>query len=254
MMMNTEDIFKEDIAGSSWQSSLTVALHQEPVCSYVELPRLSYQKAWSLQKKIVSAKIKDKMHTDVVLLLEHEPVFTIGRNGDEKNLKVSEGFLKGMDISVIRIERGGDITYHGPGQLVVYPIVNLRDAGLGVKQFVFKLEEIMIRTAADWGVSAERNVKNPGVWIKDKKLGSIGITVRRGISFHGFAFNVNLLIEPFNWINPCGLKDVTMTSMRQELGCELSMDRVRKTVRNHFSSVFGVEPVRDDLSCLKDLI
>ncbi len=230
----------------------TVTCSPEPVvCPCVEFPRVSYKEAWKLQQDIVSAKNAGSIVTDIIMILEHEPVFTIGRNGDKKNLKVSEAFLKGIDVTVVRIERGGDITYHGPGQLVVYPIINLRKAGLSVKHFVFNLEEIMIRIAADWGVSAERNLKNPGVWVKDKKLGSIGITIRRGISFHGFAFNVYLSLEPFNWVNPCGLKGVSMTSMRQELGYELSMDYVRGSVRNHISSVFGIKLNRTDLSCLQ---
>jgi lipoate-protein ligase B len=152
------------------------------------------------------------------------------------------------------VERGGDITYHGPGQLVVYPIIDLRDAGLRVLDYVTDLEEIIIRAAKDWGVVAERNPMNRGVWIENKKLGSIGITVRRGVSFHGIAFNVNVALEPFDWINPCGLKGISMTSMERELSHQLSMHEMREAIKRHMETIFGVGLDVVEISELKGLL
>ena len=207
----------------------------------VDLPVTEYREAWDLQHKLVSARNSQILHNNIVLFLEHVPVFTLGRRGGLDNLTVSEDFLEKTGISVIHVERGGDITYHGPGQLVTYPIIDLRESGLGVLDFVTALEEIMIRTAKDWGVAAERNPMNRGVWIENKKLGSIGITVRRGVSFHGIAFNVNVALEPFDWINPCGLKGIRMTSMERELSHPLSMHDIRDAVKRHMETVFGMK-------------
>ena len=220
----------------------------------VELPVTEYQEVWDLQHRLVTARKDRIIHKDVLLFLEHPPVFTLGRRGGLDNLTVSEGFLGKAGISVIHVERGGDITYHGPGQLVVYPIVDLREAGLKVLDYVTALEELMIRTAADWNVVAERNPMNRGVWVKNKKLGSIGITVRRGVSFHGIAFNVNVALEPFGWINPCGLKGIGMTSLERELSHKLPVKEVRETLRRNFEAVFGVALVTKKLSELRGLM
>jgi lipoate-protein ligase B len=207
----------------------------------IELPVSEYQEAWDLQHRLVTERKDRIIDKDVVLFLEHPPVFTLGRRGGLDNLTVSEGFLEKTGISVIHVERGGDITYHGPGQLVVYPIIDLIEAGLNVLDYVTALEEVMIRTAADWKVVAERNPMNRGVWVANKKLGSIGITIRRGISFHGIAFNVNVALEPFGWINPCGLKGISMTSMEHELSYQVPMHQIREAVKRHMAAVFGVK-------------
>ena len=220
----------------------------------LELPVTEYREVWDLQHRLVIARKDRIIDKDVVLFLEHPPVFTLGRRGGLDNLTVPEGFLEKAGISVIHVERGGDITYHGPGQLVVYPIVDLREAGLKVLDYVTALEEVMIRTAADWNVVAERNPMNRGVWVKDKKLGSIGITVRRGVSFHGIAFNVNVALEPFGWINPCGLKGIGMTSLERELSHKLPIKEVQETLRLHFKAVFGVALVTKKPSELPGLM
>ena len=207
----------------------------------VDLPVIEYREAWDLQHKLVSARNDQILHNNIVLFLEHFPVFTLGRRGGLDNLTVSEDFLEKIGISVIHVERGGDITYHGPGQLVMYPIIDLRESGLRVLDFVTALEEIMIRAAKDWSVVAERNPMNRGVWIKNKKLGSIGITIRRGVSFHGIAFNINVALEPFDWINPCGLRGIRMTSMERELSHPLSMHDMRAAVKRHMETVFGMK-------------
>ena len=192
----------------------------------IELPAMEYTRAWELQNNLAGARKDRVIDKDVVLLLEHPRVFTLGRRGGLKNLTVSEDFLEKAGIPVIHVERGGDITFHGPGQIVMYPIIDLRAARLGVIDYVGMLEEVMIRTASDWGIEAVRNHLNRGVWVGNNKLGSIGIAIRKGISFHGMAFNVNLSLEPFGWINPCGLQNIGMTSMEKELSYKVSMDEV----------------------------
>ena len=217
----------------------------------VELPATGYREAWNLQGQLVTAR-KDKIiDTNVVLLLEHPPVFTLGRRGGLNNLTVSADFLEKAGIPVIQVERGGDITFHGPGQLVMYPVIDLNLARLRVIDYVENLEEVMIRAALDWGIKAERNPINRGVWVGNKKLGSIGVAIRRGICFHGMAFNVNLSLKPFGWINPCGLQDTGTTSMERELSCKVSMNQVRETVKRHLEAVFGIELVITNLKKLK---
>ena len=180
---------------------------------------------------------------DVLLLVEHPAVFTLGRRGGHENLAVSEEFLRERDIPLMHVERGGNITFHGPGQLVGYPIIDLHAAGLGVSEYVEKLEEVMLRTAAHWGVRAGRNRLNRGIWVGNSKLGSIGIAIRRGITFHGFAFNVNVCLEPFKWINPCGLQGIGVTSMERECSGKLPMRDVRELLKYHIEAIFGIELV-----------
>ena len=209
----------------------------------IEFPSLEYAKAWNLQKQMVAALRSETINANVVLILEHPPVFTLGRRGGSKNLTVTEDFLKKAAIPIFQVERGGDITYHGPGQLIAYPIFNLRAAKTAVADYVTNLEEMMIRTAGDWNIKAERNPLNRGVWIGKKKLGSLGIALQHGISFHGLAFNVNCSLEPFGWIHPCGLQGVGVTSMEQELLNKVSMPQVRQAIKSHFQSLFDTELV-----------
>jgi lipoate-protein ligase B len=219
----------------------------------VELPATEYTEAWDLQNRLVGARKDGIIDRDIVLLLEHPSVFTLGRRGGLKNLTVPEDFLEKAGIPVIHVERGGDITFHGPGQIVMYPIMDMGAARLGVTDYVELLEEVMIRTASDWGIEAGRNPLNRGVWVGNNKLGSIGIAIRRGISFHGMAFNVNLSLEPFGWINPCGLQNIGMTSMERELSRKLSMDEVREAVKRHVEKIFSVELVLSDLTQILSL-
>jgi lipoate-protein ligase B len=220
----------------------------------VDLPAMEYRDAWDLQHSLVVARKDVIVDKDIVLFLEHHPVFTLGRRGGLDGLMVSESFLEKEGIPVIHVERGGDITFHGPGQLVVYPIIDLKALGLGVAGYVTALEEVMIRTAADFEVKADRNPKNRGVWIANNKLGSIGVAVRRGVTYHGLALNVNTSLTPFSWIHPCGLSDIGMTSLGRELSREVSMSQVRASARHNVESVFGVQLVMKRLTELKALM
>jgi len=217
----------------------------------VELPVLEYAKARNLQAQLISKISDGDIDTNVVLMLEHPPVFTLGRRGGSKNLTVSEEFLEKAGIPVIHVERGGDITFHGPGQLIVYPIIDLRALKISVTKYVDSLEEVMIRTVGQWGIKARRNQVNRGIWVGNNKLGSIGIAIRHGISFHGLSLNVNLSLEPFGWINPCGLHGVGATSIERELSVNVRMNPVREAVKRYFKIVFGVELIITSLSELQ---
>jgi lipoate-protein ligase B len=213
----------------------------KPDCCYaVDLGRMDYKAAWTLQSDIVSARINGIIDTDIILFLEHPAVFTLGRRGGRDHLLVSEEFLNSSGIPIVQVERGGHITFHGPGQLVAYPIVNLKARRIGVVDFVTALEDIMLATAQSWGIAADRNPANRGIWVGNNKLGSIGLAIRKGISFHGLALNVNIDLRPFSWIQPCGLEGVCMTSMKQELGRDLSMDEVCTVVEKQFESVLDL--------------
>jgi lipoyl(octanoyl) transferase len=213
----------------------------------VEVPSMEYREALELQRALVDAKIAATLSQDVLLLLEHPPVFTLGRRGSREHLLVAEPFLESREIGLIHVERGGDITYHGPGQLVGYPIVDLRKGRWKIIDFVGALEEVMIDTVGDWGIKAGRNPMNRGVWVGISKIGSVGIAVRRAVSSHGFALNVNTSLEPFSWIHPCGLEGVELTSMKRLLGNEVPMEHVQRAVRLHIQEIFGVELERVSL-------
>ena len=212
------------------------------------LGRVAYPDAWELQLGLVDARQQGRLERDTVLLLEHPPVFTLGRRGGRESLLVPEEVLAQHGIPIVQVERGGNITYHGPGQLVVYPIVHLPAMGIGVVDMVDRLEEVMIRTCRDFGVAAGRNELNRGTWVGMKKIGSIGIAVRRGVSFHGLALNVNPDLQPFCFIQPCGLQGVGVTSIAQEAGKPVDLPQAAAAVEANLQSVFGVriEPIDAD--------
>lgn len=220
----------------------------------VDLPIEDYPEVLALQQRLVVARNNEIINRNIVLSLEHTPVFTLGCRAGLANLNVSEAFLAQKKIAIIRSERGGDITFHAPGQLVVYPIVDLVKSGLKVLDYVAGLEEIMIRVVRDWEIKAERNPENRGIWVGNSKLGSVGIAVRRGVSFHGFALNVNLALKPFKWINPCGIQDCGVTSMARELSQNVSVHQIREAVKYHMEAVFGVTLVLTRLYELQEMI
>ena len=223
-------------------------------CLCLEMPLKEYKAALDLQRSLVLARQTNAIENDVVLILEHPPVFTLGRRAGIENLKASKAFLERKKIPVIPVERGGDITFHGPGQLVVYPIIDLTKSRLNIVDYVTGLEEIMLRTASDWNIPAQRNSVNRGIWVSNKKLGSVGISVQRGVTFHGFALNVNLSLKPFKWIHPCGLTDIGVTSMERELSQKISIIPVRKAVIHHLETVFGFNMVSTDDKNLDHLV
>jgi len=220
----------------------------------LNLDETPYQEAYTLQTAANAARHAGRLDRDLIIMLEHFPVYTLGRRGGRENLVVPEEFLRSRGIEIIPVERGGDITYHGPGQLVVYLIVDLKPDRLTVIDFVSGLEGAMVRVASQWGITAAGNDDFRGAWVGGRKLGSVGITVRRGITFHGLALNVNTDLEPFAWINPCGIQGCTMTSLAMEAGHSVDMDQVRRQMTEQLSLRFGLAFETLDLKTARTLL
>ena len=217
----------------------------------LDLPVTEYRHTHELQLTVVNARRNGTLAHDIVMMVEHPPVFTLGRRGGQENLLVPKEWLRDRGIEVVSIERGGDITFHGPGQLVVYAVMDLTEKGLGVIEFVSRLEAAMANTAAHWGVASTGDDTHRGAWIGRRKLGSVGITVRRGVTFHGLALNVNIDLEPFQWINPCGIKSCEMTSLEKETGQSIAMVVAREQMALQLSGLFEIGLARIGLEELK---
>jgi lipoyl(octanoyl) transferase len=186
------------------------------------LGRIAYREAWALQKELAEARANDAIG-DQLLLLEHDPVLTLGRYADEAHVRASEADLRARGIEVIRVERGGEVTYHGPGQLVAYPILQLSKRGLFLRPLVRALEAAMIETCGAFGVRADRRDGHPGCWCaidtdNPRKIGALGIRVQRGVSYHGIALNLTVDLADFELIDPCGMPEVDSTSIAREAG------------------------------------
>ena len=186
------------------------------------LGRVGYREAWALQKRLVDERVLDRI-PDTVLLLEHPPVLTLGRQADEAHVRATPTELAARGLELIRVERGGEVTYHGPGQLVAYPIVALSRRGLLLRPFVRALEGAMIDTCRHLGVAADRREGHPGCWVepagdRPRKIGALGLRIERGVSYHGIALNVTVDLDGFGLIDACGMPEVESTSIARELG------------------------------------
>jgi len=210
--------------------------------AFCDLGLMVYPAAHALQVSLAARRRQGELTYDLFLLVEHPPVYTLGRHGNRAHLGVDERFLRARDIAVVAVERGGEITYHGPGQLIIYPILDLRHRRLAVRDYVHLLEELMLRLAADCGVIARRDPRNHGIWVGDNKLGSIGIAIRHGVAFHGLALNVDPDLEPFSWINPCGLTGIGMTSLAREGGQCAMTHQVKARLPRRLAELFGANP------------
>lgn len=204
--------------------------------SIIDLPKVRYNDAWNLQKNLHSLKVEDKI-SDTLILLEHYPVITLGKFGKESNILKTKEELSFLGIECYQVERGGDVTYHGPGQLVGYLIFKID----GVKNFVLKIENTLIKLLENYGIRASIDPKNPGVWIENRKIAAIGITIKRRVSFHGFALNINNNLTPFSYIVPCGLKDKKVTSMKEETHLPLSIEDIKEKISKLFTTEFGFQ-------------
>jgi len=198
-----------------------------------DLGLIDYLKAHELQLKLLDLRIREDI-PDSFLLLEHPHVITLGRRAKNIDLKVPE-------IPVIKVERGGEATYHGPGQLIGYLIMGLRDLKLDIKRFVYLIEEAIIRALRDFSIIGSRVQGYPGVWIRDKKIASIGLAIKHWVTYHGFALNVYPDMKYFKLIKPCGLEPSTMTSMEIELGFKPDMTHVKESIIDHFKNLFGYD-------------
>ncbi len=207
----------------------------------VELPGVvGYQESLRLQQARVVAR-KAGTIADTLLLLEHPPVYTLGRNARRENILFSPERLRRLGAEVFETDRGGDVTYHGPGQLVGYPILDLTRHKRDLAWYMRSLEEVFIRVAAEFGIQAGRTAGARGVWVGNDKLVAMGVHVSRWVTSHGFAFNVNTDLRFFDWIVPCGLRDKGVTSLEKLLGRTASMETATEGVIRHFGAVFGME-------------
>ncbi len=214
----------------------------------VNLGKIDYDPGLKLQRDIAKA-VTDGELSDTLLLLEHPPVFTVGRGGSEKDILVSEKILESEGIRVFHIDRGGEVTYHGPGQIVGYPIIDLRYHGRDLHRYVRRVEETIIRTLADMGISAQRKEGLVGVWVGQEKIASIGINVRKWITTHGFAFNIHPDFNHFQLIKPCGLHAASMTSVARLLGRLPEEGEVRRRLADHFGRLLGLRVNMEPASC-----
>ncbi len=216
---------------------------------FMDLGLIEYKKAWDFQEKLfkesLELKSQNKEIPNYLLFCEHSNVYTIGKSGSENNLLLNNFELQKKGVSFFKINRGGDITYHGPGQIVGYPIINLEAFSLGVKKYIFQLEEVIILTLKNYNINAERLEGATGVWIdthnklKARKICAIGVKASRWITMHGFAFNVNTDLNYYNYINPCGFTDKGVTSMEKELGEKLDFGEVKNLVKENFFRLFN---------------
>lgn len=215
-----------------------------------DLGRISYAAAADLQRSLRAAREAGAIN-DVLLMLEHEPVITTGHRTEPHEIERA----RSSGIPIVPTERGGKATYHGPGQVVAYPILDLRDHGSDVRRFVRSLEHALIATLASWDVEARRNDGYPGVWAGDRKIASIGVRVTRWISFHGVALNVDCDLEPFTWFTPCGIEGVEMTSIARELGAAAcpAVPAVLRELARQLHVELGLDPQPTDAGSLARL-
>ncbi|RJP57424.1 MAG: lipoyl(octanoyl) transferase LipB [Ignavibacteriales bacterium] len=207
---------------------------------YIDLDFIDYDKAWDLQKEIFKLRTTDEIN-DTFFLLEHPHTYTLGKTADKKNLISNEAFLNKYGIKVYDIDRGGDITYHGPGQIVGYPIIKLSEWKEDTHLYLRNLEQIIIDVCSDYGLQTGRIDGLTGVWIEDRKIAAIGIKVSRWVTMHGFAFNINTDLNLFNGIIPCGITNKKVTSLQHELGKEVGINEVKEKLVEKFKHAFSYD-------------
>ena len=228
-----------------------------------DLGLIDYQEAWDYQEVLFHELMNLKTNNrdlplceslekfNYLLFCEHPHVYTIGKSGNDGNLLVNEEQLKQKGASVYKTNRGGDITYHGPGQIVGYPILDLEDFDLGVRTYIEKLEQAIINTLFEYGIESGRLEGATGVWLdakipgKARKISAIGVRASRHVTMHGFAFNINTDLDYFQHINPCGFTDKGVTSLQKELGHELDIEAVKQKLSSHIAKVFDMKLDKD---------
>ena len=227
--------------------------------TFRDLGLMPYQQAWDYQEKLLNEIIACKLEiqkqpgndqqttNNYLLFVEHPHVFTLGKSGSEENLLANFIQLQAKNAEFIHTNRGGDITYHGPGQVVGYPVLNLDYFAKGIREYIEKLEEAVILTLQHYGIQSERLNGATGVWLdtqtpaKTRKICAMGVRVSRGVSMHGFALNVNTDLSYFNLINPCGFTDKKVTSLQQELGMEMDIHQVKLVLKEKLAAVFNMD-------------
>lgn len=224
---------------------------------FQELGIRDYQPTWDYQEELLKKNIDIKIHNrknndnqnvtnNYLLFVEHPHVYTLGKSGHEENLFANEDKLKEIDAIYVKVNRGGDITYHGFGQIVGYPILDLENFYTDIHRYMRDLEEVIIRTISEYGLKGERSKGETGVWLDvgkpyARKICAMGVKASRWITIHGFALNVNTDLKYFEYIIPCGIADKQVTSLKRELGCEINIKEVKQKIRKHFAEVFECE-------------
>lgn len=206
----------------------------------LNLPRTPYQPVWDLMKALVDLKATQDF-PQVLIQVEHEPVITMGRRGQTSDILIPTEMLKSQGVDLHKVERGGLNTYHGPGQLVAYPLFHLKQLGLNLTTLVSKLEQAIIRCVERFGIQAQRQEGHPGVWVGKDKIASLGLAVRRNISYHGIALNVEPNLAHFGLINPCGIEASLITHMVMQAGRPIELDQVRQAFAEETASVFELK-------------
>lgn len=214
---------------------------------FLDKGTVDYRECWDLQEQLLNNVVASKKETgkptplNYFLLVEHPHVYTLGKSGDEHNMLIHTDFLKKINATFYKINRGGDITYHGPGQLVGYPIIDLDYYQIGVRQYIQKMEDAIIDTLAEYGIEGARREGATGVWldashkVRARKICAIGVRVSRSVTMHGFALNVNTELRYFNYINPCGFDPGTVTSLQQETGRLIDMEEIKMLIQEKFN-------------------
>jgi lipoyl(octanoyl) transferase len=227
---------------------MTIAHRENPICDVLLLGRCDYQEVWDEQKRLAHQRFEGEI-PDTLLLLEHPPTLTLGRAAHAEHLLASPETLQAEGVTVLESDRGGDITYHGVGQLVGYPLLNLQcpPHRPDLHLYLRNIEEVLIRTLAEFDVEAERFPGYTGVWVgrdtpRPRKIAAIGVKVSRWVTMHGFALNVHPDLSHFDWIVPCGIREYGVTSLSKELGQEITLEAVIPHVIRRFGEVFGLEP------------
>jgi lipoyl(octanoyl) transferase len=221
-----------------------------PNLQFIDLGKKDYKKTWNLQEELFNKVLEEKKKNPssdfggYLIFVEHPHVYTLGKSGEPNNLLISESFLKQIDASFYRINRGGDITYHGPGQLVGYPIIDLEKFKFGIREYIEKLENCIIQTLQEYKITGSQMEGATGVWLDSntpgaRKICAIGVRVSRFVTMHGFALNINTDLSYFSHINPCGFQDKGVTSVQKELHSHIDFEKAKETAKNQFGTVFG---------------
>ncbi|MFC1591007.1 lipoyl(octanoyl) transferase LipB [Thermodesulfobacteriota bacterium] len=208
----------------------------------ININRIGYEEAFDLQKRLVSARARDEVK-DTFLLLEHNPVFTANREATFQNILAPESVLEEAGIEVCKTDRGGDVTYHGPGQITGYSIMDLKSQGRDLHLYIRNMEQMLIDTLADYGIESGRDKQHPGVWVGNEKIAAIGIAVKTGwITMHGFALNVHPDMNHYKYIIACGIVDKGVTNMQKILGTDVCVREVKARLKQHYGTIYNREP------------
>lgn len=207
---------------------------------WLDLGRIGYLPAFDIQERLIKARMEGRVQS-VVILQENDPVFTIGRSGSRDNILTSSEELERWGIEVLEVNRGGDVTYHGPGQLIVSCLFYLGDLDLNANQYLHSLEDVLMNFLSLYGIETTKKPDYPGVWVKDSKIGAVGIAVKHGHTFHGFAVNANLDLSPYELINPCGVSRMPIVSLNQVLNQPVDMSEVKKELKTIIENMFSLD-------------